>query len=227
MTTKLVRRDGRVIAEYDVAAVRDAVRLAVAQGLSLAGACLSGTDISGARLAGAYLSGADLSRARLSGADLSRARLAGADLRGADLYRARLSGADLSGADLAGARLVGAEIRGVDLAAADLHAIRDDIWSVLAASPHEVPALLAAHHEGRIDGLEYEGQCCCLIGTLDAARRTGEVGDRLPRDVTRPAEMWYRAIRPGHTPATSQVAALAVRWIEEWIADRYGEEAIP
>lgn len=64
----------------------------------LAGANLSGTDLSNINL-----SGADLSFTDFSDANLSRANLSGADLSCANLDRADLNGVNLIGANLSGA----------------------------------------------------------------------------------------------------------------------------
>ena len=87
---------------------------------SLAGADLTGADLSEAIMSGVNLSGSDLFEADLCGADLSGANLSEADLSkadlcGANLYRASLFGADLCGADLSGANLSEAGLLGADL----------------------------------------------------------------------------------------------------------------
>ena len=85
---------------------------------NLAGAYLTGADLTSAYLAGADLAGAYLARADLAGADLDGANLAGANLTGADLTGADLAGAYLTGADLTGADLAGAYLARADLAGA-------------------------------------------------------------------------------------------------------------
>ena len=166
---------------------------------------------------------ADLHGANLYGANLREADLHGANLREADLREANLYGANLREANLYGANLREADLREANLGEANLGEVRDDIEAVLATSKDEVPALLAAIREGRIDGSVYAGSCACLIGTLAAAR--GCDYHELHPDSSRPAERWFLALRPGQTPATSPVAAITAGWIEAWLRDRRPEAA--
>ena len=138
------------------------------------------------------------------------ADLRGTDLRDADLRDAVLRGADLRGADL----------RGADLRDADLTPIRDDLWAVLSSAPREVPGLLAALNEGRVNGSSYTGSCSCLVGTLANVRGcdyTNIAG--LTPNSDRPAERFFLAIQQGQTPATHEPARIAEEWISEWLAN--------
>ena len=173
----------------------------------LSGADLSGADLSGADLSGADLSGADLSGADLSGADLSGADLSGADLSGADLSGAKLSGADLSGADLSGAKLSGAKLREYSAC----------LWMTLTQNPHEVPALIDALKNGRVDGSQYEGECACLVGTI--AKSKGVSHRTLHYRASDPSEQWFSMIRPGDTPDKDTGGGFAAKMALQWIAD--------
>jgi len=73
-----------------------------------------------ASLAGANLSGANLDGANLSGCNLYMANLSGANLSGANLYKAKLDGASLSGANLSGCNLYKANLSGCNLYMASL-----------------------------------------------------------------------------------------------------------
>jgi len=158
--------------------------------------------------------------ADLRGANLRGANLRGADLRGADLSGANLRGADLSYADLHGADLRGANLSGANLRGADLTPIRDDVWAVLSAAPAEVPALRAALAEGRINGSVHSGECCCLVGTLGKAHGGDETCiPGLAPNSLRPAEMFFRPIKPGQTAETSQHVKLALEWVDQWLAN--------
>ena len=114
-----------------------------------------------------------------------------------------------------------ADLRGANLDGADLSRIREDLYAVLGSAPNEVPALLQALRDGRVDGSTYEGDCACLVGTIAKARGCyyNEVSG-LPPDSSRPAERWFLAIRKGDRPADNQVAAITERWIAEWVAAR-------
>ena len=152
------------------------------------------------------------------GAYLRGAYLRDADLRGADLRDADLRDADLSGANLRDADLSGAYLRDADLSGAYLTPIRDDIWAVLSSAPSEVPALIAALKEGRVDGSTYEGECACLVGTIANVRHTEiqSLGDLKPNS-SRPAERFFLGISRGDKPETNQASALAVEWCEAWL----------
>ena len=78
----------------------------------------------------------------------------------------------------------------------------------------EVPGLLAAIREGRVDGTAYTGQCACLIGTI--ANLRGVAPENIGTDSSRPAEQWFLNINVGNTPATNTFARLAEEWIVEW-----------
>ena len=210
--------------------LRDAdLRDADLRGAFLRGADLRGADLTGAVLTGAFLRGADLRGADLRDAVLRDADL-GADLRDAvlrdaDLTGAVITGAFLRGADLTRAVLRDAVLRDADLTGADLRDAREDFRKILAAAPAEVAGLLLAVNEGRIDGGCYEGECCCLIGTIanmrgvdyrDLAKSSVE----LEPDMSRPAEVLFLAISRGHKPETNSVAKIVRDWIVEWQAEQ-------
>ena len=207
--------------EGAAATMRAAVEMAVASAADLREADLRGVDLPEANLRAANLRGADLREA-----DLRAANLRGANLREADLREADLRGVDLRETALRGADLSGANLHEADLREADLRGIRADLYDVLSNVPVEVPVLLDKIEAGLIDGSVYEGECCCLVGTLAVARGCGyrEIVGVSP-DVSRPAERWFLAIRRGDTPDRSQVAAITVGWIEEWMRARQGGEA--
>jgi hypothetical protein len=212
-----------------------AVKKAFEGGANLRGADLGDADLGGADLGGADLRSADLRSADLRGADLGDADLGGADLRGADLRGANLGGAklrdadlgcanlrdaDLGGADLRGANLRGANLRGANLGCAnlrdaDLSVIRNDLFDVLLRSRHEVPGLLLALREGRIDGSTYSGECACLCGTIANVRGVNHHTLGFV-DGSRPIERWFLNIGKGDKPETSSVAKITEEWIEEF-----------
>jgi hypothetical protein len=186
-------------------------------GARLDGARLDGASLDGASLDGARLDGASLVGARLDGARLDGARLDGASLVGARLDGARLDGASLVGARLDGARLDGASLVGARLDERALRPIRADFFDILLRARNEVPALLVALREGRIDGSTYTGACACLCGTIANVRHVNvETLDF--RDSDRPAEVWFMAINQGDTPETNTVAKITEGWIEEFLA---------
>ncbi len=207
MTIEIRHRfSNAVLYTSGAATVRAAVSAAVENDAVLTGADLRDADLGGAFLEGAFLEGANLR---------------GADLRGANLWGANLRGADLRGAVLRGADLEGAVLRGADLEGADWGDTEADVRALLSAAPAEVPALLAALRAGKIDGTCYEGVCCCLVGTIAAAR--GESYTRLEGlkpDDGRPAERFALGIRPGDTPERNPLAGLLEGWIVKWMGEQ-------
>ena len=174
---------------------------------------------SNSNLRSADLSGADLRSAVLRGAVLRGADLSGADLRSADLSGADLRSAVLRSADLSGAVLRSADLRSADLRSADLTPIRDDIWAVLSSAPTEVPGLIDALKNGRVNGSTYTGDCACLVGTIANIRNTSYSNIRgLKPNSSRPAERFFLGINTGDTPETNQFSKLALEWCEEWLS---------
>jgi hypothetical protein len=111
-----------------------------------------------------------------------------------------------------------ADLRKANIAGANLTAFRDDIWEVLSFAPNEVPALIDAIKDGRVDGSTYSGACSCLVGTIATARGTNvENLGLLKPNSRRPAECFFMGISEGATPSTSQFSALALEWCQEWL----------
>jgi len=167
-----------------------------------AGANLRGADLSKANLSGADLSGANLEGADLYRANLSFAYLTGANLTGADLEGANLTYANLEGAYLTGANLYNADLSGANLENADLSAIWADLDNVLSVSRAEVPALLLALREGRVDGWDVP-----VMATAD-----------LRPNAERAAKRWFLGIKEGDTPANSVISRLTAEYVERWLA---------
>ena len=198
-----------------------AVKKAVSEKSDLCDANLSAADLSAANLSAANLSAANLSAANLRDANLSAANLSAADLSdanlsAADLSAANLSAANLRDANLSAADLSAANLRDANLSAADLRSIRADFYDVLAWSPAEVPVLISALKEGRVNGSTYQGKCACLVGTIANAR--GISFESLEHDSYRPIERFFMSIKEGDTPESNQAAAIAVEWAESWLS---------
>ena len=187
---------------------------------NLTGANLTGANLALANLTRADLTGADLTDADLTDANLTRADLTDADLTDANLTLANLTGANLTLANLTGANLALADLTRADLTLADLNAIKRDFYKILRYATAEISGLRAALMEGKIDGVTYEGECACLVGTIANTRKCayGAMPGILPNG-GRPAERWFLAIRPGITPENNAVAALTLQWIDEFTAN--------
>lgn len=92
------------------------------------------------------------------------------------------------------------------------------MWAVLSAAPREAQAVLDALRAGKVDGSVYAGECACLVGTIAQARDCAVYElDALQPNSSRPAEVWFTQIAPGHTPETHQPTKLAAEWVAQWI----------
>ena len=131
-----------------------------------------------------------------------------------------LRGADLSDADLSDADLSDAVLRGANLSDADLRSFKADFWAVLTTARKEIPGLVKAMREGRINGSTYEGDCACLVGTIANVRHVPV--DTLERDSSRPAEQWFLMIKNGDKPNDDTGGGFALgkalEWAEEYCA---------
>jgi len=180
----------------------------------LCNAKLRNTNLSYANLSNANLYYANLCYANLRNTNLSDAKLRNANLRNANLFYANLSNADLCNANLRNTNLSNANLSNADLRNADLRIFKHDIWAVCMYAIAEVPALIGAIKEGRIDGSQYEGECCCLCGTLEKGLKSAiDI-----RDASSPAEQWFSMIRKGDKPDDNYASETALKWVEEFYA---------
>ena len=125
-----------------------------------------------------------------------------------------------SGANLSWANLSGADLSKADLSGADLRSFKADFWMILTQNKAEVPALIAALCDGKVDGSTYSGACACLMGTIANVRHV-DVRD-LECDSGRPAERWFMMIsmgdKPGDATGGGYASRMAVEWALEWCA---------
>lgn len=205
--------DGSVIFMRESPSICLAIRDAVKEGVSLRNANLDYLDLSCRVLARADFEDASINGTNFAGSDISNS-----SFRGCDFKDTIIKYADFTGVDLCNA-----EIPLKVLRQANLTSIRDDIWAVLCASPHEAYAIREALMEGRVDGWAYTGECACLIGTIANARHCDfeEIPGLIP-DSYRPAESFFYAIKPGDTPRNSPFAKLVIEWIDQWHANLSG-----
>ncbi len=183
-----------------------------------------GLAIKSALLSGSDLSGCDLSRCDLSGCDLRGSDLSDSDLRDSNLSRSNLSGSNLRGSDLSRSNLRGSNLRDSNLSGSTLRSFKADFWSILLQSKPEVPGLIAALREGRINGSSYEGACACLVGTIANVR--GVPVSSLERDSSRPAEQWFLMIHKGDKPGDDSGGGFAAKKALEWATEFCGYAGI-
>ena len=118
------------------------------------------------------------------------------------------------------ARTNDADLRGANLSDADLRTFKADLWMTLHQARAEVPGLIAALVEGRVDGSQYEGECACLVGTLANVRGVSW-GVAFPDATSQhPAEQWFLMIRKGDKPGDDTgggfASLKALRWAVEY-----------
>ena len=146
------------------------------------------------------------------------AYLADADLAGANLARANLARATLARADLADAYL--ADAKGLTDEA--LRQLKADFFLTLLHAKAEVPALISALREGRVDGSQYEGECACLVGTLANARGDQYRSAFPDASADHPAERWFMMISKGDKPGDDSrggfASSKALDWAMEFCA---------
>jgi len=178
-----------------------------------------GEVVKNAYLRNADLSGADLSGADLSGAYLRNAYLRNAYLRNANLGNANLYGAYLGDADLGNANLSDADLSGAYLRNANLSGVKADLFAKLLLARGEVLGLYDYLMKGKIDGVCYEGECACFVGTI--AKVCGEsfkeMKNGLKPDTDSPTEKWFLAIKKGDIPQNNQVSAITAEWLREFM----------
>ena len=112
----------------DAQTVKEAVKYAIRNNISLKGADLRGTNLRNMDLSNADLSGADFRCADLSYTDLTGADLSGACLADANLSYAHLSNVNLTRTVLAGTVLIRADLYHADLSGAYLDYSCFSLW---------------------------------------------------------------------------------------------------
>jgi hypothetical protein len=152
-------------------------------------------------------------KANLRYADLRGANLRGADLKGADLESANLRGADLKGANLRFANLTNAKNwENTEWA----RQCKQQLRYILSYLKPEIPNLITKIKEGKIDGTQYQGECCCLIGSLGNDKACNVIPN-YNKGLHNHAEQLFYQIREGDTPENNEFAKLALEICEEFV----------
>ena len=176
-------------------------------GANLRNASLWNTNLRLADLSGADLSGADLRGANLSGANLSGANLRNANLRDANLYYADLRDASLWNADLQAANLRGA--KNIENLEWTNSAKRDILFILSYSAKVEVVGLKSKIVEGKINGSQYEGECCCLIGSLGNDKAISLI-PFYTKGLHNSGEQLFFQIQEGDTPENNIFSKIAL-----------------
>ena len=197
-------------------------------GADLSCADLEAKNLSGMNLKAVNLYKANLRKTNLCGANLQRTNLRGANLQDADLTDASLLYAEMHGANVHGAILTKADLShaflfDVDLRKANLEPIRQSVIAVLQKFPSDrVVGLLETLRFGMVHGRKRLGRACCLKGTLanlgneDVYTFPPKYGIELDRSL--PEERWFLPIQWRDTSENSQIVAITVEWIEQFLS---------
>jgi hypothetical protein len=157
-------------------------------------------------------------RPNLSGADLSWANLRDADLRAANLGATNLGGANLRRANLDGANLRRADLRNaINWQNTEwAREAKQQLRYVLGYCRPETPSLIEKIKSGGIDGTQYKGECCCLIGSLGDDLAVSKIPDYV-KGLHNHSEQLFWQIRKGDTPETSEFSKLALEVCMEFV----------
>lgn len=96
--------------------------------------------------------------------------------------------------------------------------VKADFFDVLSRAIPEIKGLRYHIVQGLIDGDLYSGPCACLKGTIAKVRGCNYKELGIECSPYLPAEELFLLIKPGHTPENNEYSALAVQWIDEFVA---------
>jgi Pentapeptide repeats (8 copies) len=132
---------------------------------------------------------------------------------GKEGQRPNLSGADLSWANLRDADLRNAiNWQNTEWA----REAKQQLRYVLGYCRPETPSLIEKIKSGGIDGTQYKGECCCLIGSLGDDLAVSKIPDYV-KGLHNHSEQLFWQIRKGDTPETSEFSKLALEVCMEFV----------
>jgi hypothetical protein len=98
-----------------------------------------------------------------------------------------------------------------------LDSIRFDFFGRMLVLKDEVQFLKQSLIDGLIDGSQYEGECCCFIGTAAKSKQVKyDQIEGIKPDSNSNTERWFMGIKKGDTPQNSTIAKITLEWIEEF-----------
>jgi hypothetical protein len=219
---------GKILFTYEKESntIKDTVLEAIKQNADLSSADLSSANLSFAdlrftNLRFTNLSSANLRFTNLSSADLSSANLSSANLSSANLRFTNLRSANLSSANLSFADLRFTNLRFTNLRFAKnwqntewANQAKQNILYILSYFPTEVQGLKDKIIAGKINGTQYSGECCCLIGTLGDEKACNVI-PYYTKGLHNLGEQLFFQIRQGDTPENNEFSKLAVEICNE------------
>jgi Pentapeptide repeats (8 copies) len=187
-------------------------------------AYLANADMRQVNLQGTKLKNACLNSANLSDSNLSQADLSNANLSETKLYQAKLDSTNLSGSSISSSYFYGAQENSkvIDADSNIFRRYKADLWLVLSHSKKEVPYLLKALKQNRINGSKYKPKndedTGGLLGTI--AYHRGIPYEEIHSNVIHPAIVWFYWIGSDsdyRCHLTEKLRkSITIQWIEEW-----------
>ena len=212
------------------------------------GSSFVGSSFVGSRFDGSNFDGSNFARSSFDGSSFVRSSFVGSNFDGSRFVRSRFVVSSFVGSSFVGSSFVRSRLHGSNFDGSrfvrssfdgsifvrsrfvgsrfvrsrfvDEDAAKADFMAIMAWSEPEIPALIAALENGRVNGSAYTGECACLVGTIANAR--GVNVKNLEKDSSRPAERWFMMIskgdKPGDQSPGAYAAARAVEWANEYLA---------
>lgn len=219
---QLLNTEGKVLFEAEAYDQETLLNLAKEANIDLRGVDLyDGLLYEG--LTDLNLEGANLEKgcllANVVNVSFKNANLSWLSLRSVGLINVDFTGACVNGVSFWGCKFVNASLR-----VANLEPIKSDLFLVLSQQPQEVRGLREAIISGAVDGSTYNAECACLVGTIANVKFGFERDDveeldlACRVDANSLAERWCLGIEQGDTPETSEISAITLEWIDEFIA---------
>jgi hypothetical protein len=178
-------------------------------GSSFVDSSFDGSSFVGSSFVGSSFVGSSFVGSSFDDSSFDGSSFVGSSFDGSSFVGSSFVGSSFDGSSFVGSSFVGSSF---DDSSFDGECdAKADFIEVISRARLEIPAMVKALREGRVNGSTYEGECACLVGTLENAGATG-----LPHDSERPIERWFMMISEGDKPGDSSPGGYAIGKALEW-----------